>query len=268
MSDHQITFTTGHAGKLAVHEWSAPEPRRIVLLAHGYGEHAGRYAHVADRLVADGAVVVAPDHAGHGLSDGERASISDLEQVVDDVAAVGTAAVLAHPGLPITLVGHSLGSIIAARLAQRDLLPLRSLVLSGALVGGNPALLALADMDPIPEVPIDPAALSRDPAVGEDYASDELVYHGPFVRPTLLTVRAAVESIADAKPLGPLPLLWLHGSEDGLAPVDVNEPAVLALGSSRLEQHLYEGARHEVFNETNRDEVLDTLAEFIVRTTS
>jgi acylglycerol lipase len=57
---------TGTHGQLVVRKWPNPEPRYVALLAHGYGEHSGRYGHVADRLVADGAVVYAPDHAGHG----------------------------------------------------------------------------------------------------------------------------------------------------------------------------------------------------------
>ncbi|MDX8150405.1 alpha/beta fold hydrolase [Patulibacter brassicae] len=266
MSD--VLYTDGHAGRLAVHRWDPAEPQRIVVLAHGYGEHAGRYEHVADRLTADGALVVAPDHAGHGRSDGERALLEDLERVVDDLAVVGGAVLAERPGLPVAAVGHSLGGIIATRLAQRGDLPLRSLALSGPVIGGNPELLALAGMDPIPDVPIDPAVLSRDPAVGVAYAQDELVHHGPFLRPTLLAIGAAVDAIAAAAPLRDLPVLWVHGEEDELAPLVHAEPAVAGLGAASVERHVYPGARHEVLNETNRDEVIAVLVDFVRRTTT
>ena len=184
MSD--VLFTDGHAGRLAVHRWDPAEPQRIVVLAHGYGEHAGRYEHVADRLTADGALVVAPDHAGHGRSDGERALIEDLERLVDDLAAVGAAVLAERPGLPVALVGHSLGAIVATRLAQR----------------------------------------------------------------------------------GDLPVLWLHGEEDALAPLVHAEPAVAGLGAASVERHVYPGAQHEVLNETHRDEVIAVLVDFVRRTTA
>ena len=161
--------------------WSGDDdPRFVTLLAHGYGEHAGRYEHVAAMLVGLGAVVYAPDHLGHGRSAGERALVDDIETLVNDLHAVADRARADHPGLPVVLVGHSMGGLIAARFAQRYGDELTALVLSGPIVGGNPAFGMLLEIDPIPDIPIDPAILSRDPAVGAAYAADPLVYHGPF----------------------------------------------------------------------------------------
>ncbi|WP_320671816.1 alpha/beta hydrolase [Patulibacter defluvii] len=264
-----MTATTdlldGRDGRIAVHRWSPPVPRGLLLLAHGYGEHAGRYAGLGEHLAARGWRVVAPDHAGHGCSDGERALLPDLERLADDLALVGERALADAPELPLALLGHSLGGIVATRLAQRRLLPLAGLALSGPVIGGNPEILALLDLDPIPEVPIDPAILSRDPAVGAAYAADPLVHHGPFRRETLEGVAAAVAAIAAAPPLGDLPLLWLHGEEDALAPLAVTRTAIGGLGATAVEQHVYPGARHEVLNETNRDEIRADLDRFLDR---
>ena len=253
----------GRRGPVTVQRWDADDPRRIVVIAHGYGEHAGRYDHVARRLARDGAVVYAPDHHGHGRSPGERALVDDVEALVDDVAAVIALARERHPGLPVALIGHSLGGIIATRLAQRDDHGLAALVLSGPVIGGNPEIEALLGLDPIPDVPIDPGMLSRDPAVGEAYASDPLVYHGPFARASLEGLFAAVRAIADGPGLGSLPTLWIHGEEDPLAPLAVTREAIERIRGERLEERIYPGARHEVFNETNRTEVLDDVADFI-----
>lgn len=249
-----------------VHRWSAAEPRCIVLLAHGYGEHAGRYAHVADQLVAElGAAVYAPDHRGHGRSAGERALVGDVEPLVEDLHEVAGEARAEHPDQPLFLIGHSMGGIIATRYAQRWPEELEALVLSGPAVGGNPELVGLLDLDPIPDVPIDPAILSRDAAVGAAYAADELVYHGPFRRETLQALVEAIGRIASGPDLGSIPTLWVHGSEDRLAPLEHARPALDRLRGDHLREHIYAGAQHEVFNETNRDEVLDDVAAFIAR---
>jgi len=112
-------------------------------------------------------------------------------------------------------------------------------------------------------VPIDPAALSRDPAVGEAYAADPLVYHGPFTRTTLEALGAAVQAVAEGGTLGELPTLWIHGEEDPIVPLVHTRPAIERIAGTNLREHIYPGARHEVLNETNRDEVLDEVALFI-----
>jgi len=254
----------GTRGRLVVRRWADEEPRHLVLLAHGYGEHSGRYEHVARALAEAGAAVYAPDHLGHGRSEGEQASIHDLSDVVHDLALVHARARESHSDLPLVLIGHSMGGIIATLFVQTQDVPVNALVLSGPVVGGNPQLIGLLELDPIPEVPIDPAMLSRDPAVGAAYAEDPLVYHGAFRRETLQAFAAAVEQIASGPDFGDLPVLWIHGEEDPLAPLDVTRPVVERLARGEQVQYVvYPGARHEVFNETNRDEVIEVVTTFI-----
>jgi alpha-beta hydrolase superfamily lysophospholipase len=253
----------GTRGKIFVQRWDTTDPKRIVVLVHGIGEHSGRYEHVATRLAADGAVVYAPDHHGHGHSDGERGLVDDIEAMVDDVSRVVDQARSEHPGLPVGMLGHSLGGIIATRFVQRGDHGLSALVLTGPVVGGNPQFEGLLAMDPLPDVPIDPAVLSRDPKVGEQYASDPLVYHGPLARKSLETIFAAVAEIRRGPGFGTLPTLWIHGSEDELAPLDATRPAIERLCGEQVEELVYPGARHEVLNETNREEVLDEVARFL-----
>jgi alpha-beta hydrolase superfamily lysophospholipase len=258
-----VTTLAGSHGALAVHRWSAAEPSFVVLLVHGYGEHAGRYGHVADALVAAGAVVYAPDHAGHGLSDGGRAHIEHIEDMVTDLGAVAKVAAAEHPGLPVAMIGHSMGGVIAVRYVQREVGELDALVLSGPVIGGSPAIFVLLDMDPIPDVPLDPAALSRDPAVGEAYAADPLVHHGGFRRESLQAFKDEAATIAAGPTLGALPTLWLHGENDPLAPLDVTRAAFAVIGGTDLAAKVYPGAMHEIFNETNNDEVIGDAVAFL-----
>jgi alpha-beta hydrolase superfamily lysophospholipase len=261
----QPTELRGRRGRILIHQWSSTTPRFLALVAHGYGEHAGRYAHVAERLVAEGAAVYAPDFEGHGLSDGDRAQFETVDDLADELASVYEAARHSRPGLPVVLIGHSLGGLTATRFVQRAKPDLAALVLSGPVVGGNPQVEALLGMDPMPEVPIDPAILSRDPAVGEAYAADELVYHGGFHRQTLEAIFAGARAAAAGPGFGELPTLWIHGEGDVLAPLAATAEAMKHLRGSNIEEHVYPGAQHEVLNEINKDEVLDDVVRFLRR---
>src|SRR5207249_6863581 len=148
-----------------------------------YGEHTERYDHVASALHARGAAVYGPDHLGHGRSAGERVLIANLEHVVDDLVRVVERAQAAYPGRPVVLLGHSMGGLIATRLAQRAERPrLAGLVLSGPAIGLGPAIAQMIDAG-LADPPLDVAALSRDGAAGGAYAAAPPGWHGGWKRP-------------------------------------------------------------------------------------
>jgi alpha-beta hydrolase superfamily lysophospholipase len=252
-------------GRVQVRRWPAEEPERLVVLVHGYGEHVGRYEHVADELAARGSEVVGPDHVGHGRSEGEQALIEDFEAVVDDLRAVVQDA---RGELPVVMVGHSMGGLIATRYAQRHREDLTGLVLSGPAVGLTPAFEQwLAAPEP-PNDPIDVAVLSRDPAVGEAYAADPLVYHGGWKRPTLEAFLAADRAIANGPGFGDLPLLYVHGEQDELVPLMLAQPVVERLAGPDSEIHILAEQRHEVFNELGKEDTIALVADFAERVTA
>ena len=263
MSDSQEWTCGGHAGELAARTWPNPDARYVALLCHGYGEHIGRYEHVADALVRHGAVVHGVDHIGHGRSAGERVLIPDYEKVVDDFHGLATH--VRNPALPTVLIGHSMGGMIAARYAERYGHELAALVLSGPVLGRWDAATGLLGLDEIPDTPIDPDTLSRDPAVGKAYADDPLVWHGRFQRATLEAIISCLDRIRTDGPLGALPTLWVHGADDQLVPIDATREGIDDLRGVVFEEKVYPGARHEVFNETNKDEVLADVTAFVRR---
>ncbi|MFI9803297.1 lysophospholipase [Streptomyces sp. NPDC052301] len=249
-------------GGIAVREWPHPRPRHLALVVHGYGEHAGRYEELAHVLTGHGAAVYAPDHVGHGRSAGERVVIEDFEDVVTDVHRVAGLARAAHPGLPLVMVGHSMGGLIAARYAQRYGAELTALILSGPVIGAWELPGRLLALPEIPDTPVSPAALSRDPAVGAAYAADPLVWHGPMKRPTLEAFVRTLRTVAEGGAVGDLPLLWLHGDDDRLVPLPGSRTGVERLGG-RLTERIFPGARHEVFHETVKAEVFAEVIRFL-----
>ena len=156
-----------------------------------------------------------------------------------------------------------MGGLIAVRYAQRHGEGLAALVLSGPLVGTWAAagqLLALAEM---PDAPLDSGTLSRDPAVGAAYEEDPLVWHGPFKRPTIEAIERGLAAALDGPALGDLPMLWAHGEDDALVPVAGSRVGVEHLRGRRHVERIYPGARHEIFNEVNKEEVLADVTAFV-----
>ncbi|BCJ37951.1 lysophospholipase [Actinocatenispora thailandica] len=260
MTDAQLSTMDGSRGEITVYRWPHPAPTHRVLLVHGYGEHLGRYDHVAAALHANGAEVVGPDHVGHGRSAGERVLVASFDDVLADLRAVADQA---GTDLPVVLVGHSMGGMIAARYAQLHGAELTSVVLSGPVLGSW-APVALADGE-IPDEPLDVATLSRDPAVGERYAADPLIWHGPFKRATLRAIGRCLDEINAGPRLTP-PTLWLHGADDELVPIGPTRAGIDTIRGERFEQVAYPGARHEIFNETNNTAVLADVTAFIAGT--
>ncbi len=252
-------------GRVQVGRWPADHPTRVIVLVHGYGEHIGRYGHVAEGLRARGSTVVGPDHVGHGTTAGDRVLVEDFETIVDDVRAV---VVETRGDLPVVMVGHSMGGLIATRYAQRHRDDLAGLVLSGPAVGLTPVFGAWLAAPELPSDPIDVATLSRDAAVGEAYASDPLVWHGGWKRPTLEAWVAAEEAIAAGPGFEELPLLYVHGAKDQLVPVVLARPVIERLAGPDSELHVLDGARHEVFNELGKQQTIEIVASFAERVTA
>ena len=254
----------GPVRKLVARTWDCTEAAdHVVVIAHGYGEDIGRYERIAQALVANGAVVYAVDHAGHGKSDGDRVLIGDFEDIVSDLRALHETARLEHPDLPAVLLGHSMGGMIAARYAQRYGDVLEVLVLSSPVIGSWRAVTDLLSLDEMPDAPLDVSTLSRDPAVGARYNEDPLIWHGPFKRATVESFKRTLATISEGPSVDDLPLIWVHGDDDQLVPLEASREGVHHLRGRTYEERIYPDGRHELFNETNADEVLAEVTALI-----
>jgi alpha-beta hydrolase superfamily lysophospholipase len=264
----------GVGGVRIVYDVWTPDtvPRAVVVLAHGLGEHARRYDHVAQRFGEAGLATYALDHRGHGRSGGKRVLVRDIGEYTADFDTLVGIATRENPGVKRIVLGHSMGGgiVFAYGVERPDNYDL--MVLSGPAVAAqelvSPAVAFVAKalgvlLPGVPVQDLDVDAISRDPAVVQAYKDDPLVYHGrvPFgIGRALLQVG---ETMPQRAPALTAPLLVIHGSDDRLIPVAGSRHLVECVGSSDVELKVYPGLYHEVFNEPERDQVLDDVVSWI-----
>jgi len=264
----------GVGGVRIVYDVWTPDttPRGVVVLAHGLGEHARRYDHVAARFGRDGLLTYALDHRGHGRSGGKRVLLKDISEYTGDFDTLVGIAGKEHPGATRIVLGHSMGGgiVFAYGVERPDDYDL--MVLSGPAVAAQTAVSpplawlaktvgAIAPGLSLQE--LDASAVSRDPAVVNAYNTDPLVHHGKVPAGIARALLLVGETMPKRAAALNAPLLVVHGSEDRLIPVDGSRQLVDAVGSSDVELKVYPGLYHEVFNEPERDQVLDDVALWI-----
>lgn len=248
-------------GRLAYRSWPADKPRGNVVIAHGFAEHGGRYGHVAAALNGASLSVWAPDHRGHGGSEGERANIESVWSAVADLDLFVDLVRDQSSEGPLFLVGHSMGGLVAAAYAEAHQDRLDGLVLSGALVHVDPGLVALADAEEIPDLGL-ADAVSRDPAVVQAYKEDPDVYLGPPPR-GFLRAAGEVEEVRSRFGELRLPILVMHGSADLLVSPQALRDLVAGVASEDLTAIIWPGLWHEIFNEPEKDRVIRTTIDWI-----
>ncbi len=294
----ELEFRDGDGVDVFYRRWlPGGKPRRVVVIAHGMSEHSGRYGRVAGALTHRGYAVYAPDHRGHGLTAAStgrgRTGPSGMNGVLGDLAQLIEIAQADVGALPTVLFGHSMGALISQAFAEQRGASLAGLALSGS-PGADGALLetasavreaveaGLADQPfaglsafnagiENARTPFD--WLSRDPAEVDAYIADPFcgdalpMTHG-FVADLMAMATREMEPDAIAAIPPHLPILLLTGDADpvsnGGSNVRVLEQRMRGAGLD-VEAIYYPGARHEVLNETNREQVHRELLGWLER---
>ena len=273
MTRHIENHTSGGSGvKLYWQAWLPEgEPKAIVFIAHGLAEHSGRYAHVGAALAGRGYAVYAIDHRGHGRSEGQRAQIDSIDQTAADLHAFTATMRNDHPGLPVFLLGHSLGGAIAFAYALRHQNELAGLILSApALVieNVNPVTIAvgklLSRVAPGAGVlQLDGSAVSRDPEVVRAYDSDPLNFRGKVPARTGAEILGIADTAGARLPEITVPLLVFQGTADRLVSPKAAPLVHSRASSSDKTMKLFEGAYHETLNEPEKDQVIALVAAWL-----
>ena len=269
---------------IACARWGSRGPvRAVVQIAHGMGEHVGRYADTVDALVAAGLSVYANDHRGHGLS--AHSELGELgrggfELLVQDMVRLSEIAREENPDLPLFLLGHGMGSFAAQRYVIDHSQEIDGLILSGsgALDGlARASLLAFVGRNLL-NAAFEPARTpfdwrSRDRAAVDAFMADPDCFkdlHPESLASFLGIAPRLCDPVALRKIRGDLPIYLLSGSED---PVGQQLRGLHTLigryrdaGLRDIAFDFYPGGRHEMLNETNRREVQTRLLGWISQT--
>ena len=272
--EHVEGHFTGSDGVAIYHQsWLPKQTRASVVIAHGLGEHSGRYAHVAEALTAIGCSVHALDHRGHGRSSGPRALVDRWAYIVADLNHFIGRVRLEKPAMPLFLLGHSMGGAIALASALGRPEPLSGLILSGAAVDleGAPKLarwlgkLLAVLMPRLGMLAVDASLVSRDPEVVAAYVADPLNLHGKVPARTIGEMVRFAEALPPRLPPLRLPLLVMHGGADRIAGPAGSRLVVERAGSTDKILKMYEGLYHEIFNEkpADRERVIADMTAWI-----
>ena len=286
---------------IAAYKW-LPEgsPKAVVQIVHGMAEHATRYDDLARFLNSQGYAVYAEDHAGHGASingegiKGYFAPENGWSLLIADIMTLHDVAKLEFPGVPMVLYGHSMGSFLARTCASRHPGEFDAFVFSGT-AGKNPVLgiaklIAKANIKKTggkkpddmlngmafgayakkiesPRTPFD--WLTKDEAIVDEYVKDDLCGFA-FTSAAFRDLFDGLGEIAGRKwaaKVKNVPIYLLAGKDDpvgayGKGVIEVCED-LKATGHNHVVLQLYEGGRHEMHNETNREEVYRGIAAFL-----
>ncbi len=265
----------GVGGVRIVYDVWEPEEkdcRGVVVLCHGYAEHARRYDHVAQRLGESGLVVYALDLRGHGRSGGKRVYLRDISEYTEDFHTLVGIAAAEYPELKRVVLGHSMGGGVVFAYGVEHPDDYAAMVLSGPAVDAQdevaPVMVFAAKTLgkilpglPVEDLPAD--AVSRDPAVVAAYENDPLVHHGKMPAGIARALIGVGETMPRRAAALTAPLLVVHGEQDKLIPVNGSRHLMECVGSQDAQLKVYPELYHEVFNEPERAVVLDDVASWI-----
>ena len=276
----ETVFEARDRTQLVRRGWHGGPPERAVAIVHGFGEHSARYDEMGAWLAARGCAVHAYDQAGHGRTRGPRGHVDRYDRLLDDLARFVEIVRLEHPGLPLVVVGHSMGGLVTTATAVHRRPAIDRLVLSGPALQAGPGGAAdwglrirglvarlLAPLGPRAgfALGLDPEGLSRDPEVVRRYLDDPLVkdrMSARFASGMLATVQAIGREAARVE----VPTLLLHGAEDRICTAEGSEafhaglaPEVAAASALKI----YPGLRHEIFQEPERHTIWQDMLDWL-----
>lgn len=268
------TFVASDGENVVVQDWPiGPDTklRGVVIIVHGLGEHAWRYDHVARKLNAWGFAVRGYDQYGHGESGGAPGGLPTDTRLLDDLADIidSTRARTAR-GVPLILLGHSMGGLVVGRFVSLGIRKVDALVMSSPALnpGLNPfqkiLLAVLPRFAPNLRVGngVKPQFISHDPAVVQAYRNDRLVHDRISARLAKFIAEAGPATVA-AAPAWKVPTLLMFAGDDRLLNPQGSRDFAAAAPRDVLTSVCFDALFHEIFNETDSTEVFQTLHHWL-----
>ncbi len=268
---HEGTFSGSGGFSIFYRSWRPQgPPRAMVIIVHGFNSHSAYYRWTAGQLVAHGLAVYALDLRGRGRSDGERFYVQAFDDYVDDVEGLLALAKADGPGLPVFLLGHSAGGVVACLYALDHQAELAGLICESFAFKVPAPDFALAVFKGLAHVTPHAHVLrlknedfSRDHAVVTAMNDDPLIADETQPTQTLAEMVRADERLEQAFPRFTLPLLILHGTLDKATKPDGSQQFYEAARSVDKTLKLYDGGFHDLLNDTDRDTVMADIVNWI-----
>lgn len=282
MTDLPITrvFTDSHGVEITYYVWPVEKPKAVIQIAHGLGEHARRYDHVAKELNAAGYSVYADDHRGHGVTGANQVAIGQtktmgnlgpggIKAAFEQVHEFSKLIKAENPNVKFVLIGHSYGSFIVQKLVNQYSAEYDAVVLSGSSLL-LPGVLGAGAFNK--KWDKEPGAtgyewLSRDKQVGLDFVADKHTFYAAAAK--VFGVPNAIQLFftPSKKIRKDLPLLIQAGDDDPIGGERGNQMLANTYrnkcGLENVTAIIYHGARHEIYNEINKEETIHDLLGFI-----
>jgi alpha-beta hydrolase superfamily lysophospholipase len=272
-SSMQEETVSGTGGNIFVRSWRpAGAPRAVVVIVPGFNSHSGYYFWVATHLAAQGFATYAVDLRGRGQSDGERFYVQSFHDYVDDVATVVALAKTREPDVPLFVLGHSAGGVIACLYTLEHQPELAGLVCESFAFQVPAPDFALAVFKGLSHVAPHAHVLrlknedfSRDAEVVAAMNADTLIAHETQPTQTLAEMVRADERLKNEFPLFTVPLLILHGTADKATRPAGSQMFFDMAGSSDKTLKLYEGSFHDPLNDLDKTTVMTDVTTWIAR---
>jgi len=269
---HSIGTFIGKGGtEIFFQNWSVDNPRCIFVIAHGVGEHSGRYDNIIDELSASSVSIYALDHRGHGKSGGKQGHVESFMDYVYDLKIFIDLIKEDINDNRLILLGHSMGGVIACKYALTYSEDIDGLILSSPgfipafRVPGWKTKLAgiLSRYAPSFTMPtgLDTGGLSRDPAVVDDYENDRMVHGMVSARWYTEMTKTAGECLDRAMELR-MPLLVFHGDADRIVDYRGSEKLFHNASSMKKDLHILKGFYHETMNDTEKKAILQIVSRW------
>lgn len=268
------TFTATDGNNVMVQDWLLDlnlKLRGVVIVVHGLGEHAGRYDHVARQLNAWGFAVRGYDQCGHGESNGPRGGLPTDTRLLDDLADIVDSTRARTPkGIPLILLGHSMGGLVVGRFVSLGLRKVDGLVMSSPALDAGMNAFQKFLVSVLPKIAPDlrvgngvkPQFVSHDPAVVAAYKADPLVHDRISARLARFIAEAGPQTLALA-PQWKVPTLLMYAGDDRLLNADGSRTFAKLAPKDVVTTQCFDSLYHEIFNELDAKPVFDALKQWL-----